>query len=108
MQFWSPFNLSFSNVQLTSVKTTSSSSNSPAANGKGGSTESAQDDGSVDDLQFEESLAPFGLKRRTERKNQRDERKRPGKNKRRMTQFSGKACRNCRNRETELQACSSP
>jgi len=34
--------------------------------------------------------------------------KRPGKNTRRMTQFSGKACRNCRNRETELQACSSP
>lgn len=46
------------------------------ANGKGGSAKSAQDDGSVDDQQFQESLAAFGLKRRRERKNQRDERKR--------------------------------
>ena len=55
---------------------TSSSSSSPKANGKGGLAESAQDDQSVDNQQFEESLSTFGLKQRRERKKQRDERKR--------------------------------
>lgn len=41
-----------------------SSSNSPDANGKEGGPE---DKGSVDDEQFEESITPFGLKRRKER-----------------------------------------
>ena len=85
------------------------------ANGKGGSAESAQDDQSVDDQQIEESLAAFGLineegkeKTNATRESAPKLGKRPGKNKRRMTQFSRKACRNYRNRETELQACSSP
>ena len=50
-----------------------SSSSSPNSNGtKGG----PQDEGSVHDEQFEESLAAFGRKRKKERKSQRDERKR--------------------------------
>ena len=60
----------------SSSSSTPSSSSSPEANGKGGSAETAQGDESVDDQQFEESLAAFGLKRRGERKNQCDERKR--------------------------------
>lgn len=70
--------VTFSHVEESgpsSLLSTWSSSSSPVANGKGGSAESAQDDRSVDDQQFQESLAGFGLQRRRERKNQRDERK---------------------------------
>ena len=70
--------LTFSHVKESgpsSSSSTSPSSSSPAANGKGGSAETAQDDESVDDQQLEESLAAFGLKRRRERKTQRDESK---------------------------------
>ena len=71
--------VTFSHVEESGPSLSSStlsSLSSPAANGKGGLAESAQDNGSVDDQQFEESLAAFGLKQRRERKNQRDERKR--------------------------------
>ena len=50
-----------------------SSSSSPNSNGKEGGPE---DDETVDDEEFEQSLAAFGLKRKKERKSQRDERNR--------------------------------
>ena len=62
--------VTFSCIEETAQGSSSSSSNS---NGKGGGLE---DEGSVDDEQFEESLAAFGLKRKKERKSLREERKR--------------------------------
>lgn len=50
-----------------------SSSSSPNSNGKEGGP---KDDDTVDDEEFEQSLAAFGLKQKKERKSQRDERKR--------------------------------
>ena len=50
-----------------------SSSSSPNSNGKEGGPE---DDETVDDEEFEQSLAAFGLKRKKERKSQCDKRKR--------------------------------
>ena len=50
-----------------------SSSSSPNSNGK---EEGPEDDETVDDEEFEQSLAAFGLNRKKERKSQHDERKR--------------------------------
>ena len=62
--------VTFSHIEESAPGSSSSSSNST---GKEGGPE---DEGSVDDEQFEESLAAFRLKRKKERKNQGDERKR--------------------------------
>ena len=62
--------MTFSHIEESAPGASSSSLDS---NGKEGGPE---DEESVDDEQFEQSLAAFGLKRRKERKSQRSERKR--------------------------------
>jgi len=71
--------VTFSHVEESgpsSWSSTSSSSSSPAANGKGGSAETAQDDESVDDQQFEDLSPRLALNEEGKEKNQREERKR--------------------------------
>lgn len=62
--------VTFSHIKESAPGSSWSFSNS---NGKEGGPE---DEGSVDDEQFKEPLTTFGLKRKNERKSQRDERKR--------------------------------
>jgi len=62
--------MTFSHIKESAPGSSSSFSNS---NGK---EEGPEDEGSVNDEQFKESLTTFGLKRKNERKSQRNERKR--------------------------------
>ena len=61
--------MTFSHIKESAPGSSSSFSNS---NGK---EEGPEDEGSVNDEQFKESLTTFGLKRKNERKSQRNERK---------------------------------